>query len=99
MTTLEIILSVVTMICSGGNIVQFVSLRAIRKEATANASKAVASATAEGDNVLYRRLEYLDKRVSALEDLACYRTDCHRRFNLITTPLEHSTNQEHENIP
>lgn len=99
MTTLEIILSVVTVICSSGNIAQFVSLRAIRKEAVANASKAAASATAEVDNVLYKRLEYLDRRVSALEELACYRTDCHRRFNLITTPLEHSINQEHENIP
>lgn len=99
MTVLEIILSVVTVVCSGGNIVQFVSLRAIRKEATANASKATASATAELDNVLYKRLEYLDTRVSALEQLACYRTDCHKRFNLTTTPLEHSKNKEYENLP
>ena len=99
MTSLEIILSVVTVICSSGNIVQFVSLQATRKEMMANASKATASATAELDNVLYKRLEYLDTQVSALEKLACYRSDCYKRFNLTTTPLEHSTNHEYENLP
>lgn len=92
MTTLEIILSVVTVICSTGNIAQFVSLRAIRKESTANASKAA-------DEVLYRRFKFLEDRVTALENLACYRSDCHRRFNLATTPLEHTITSEYENIP
>ena len=98
MTTLEIILSVVTVICSSGNIVQFIFLRAIRKEAAANVSKATASAMAELDNVLYKRLVHLDERVSALEELACYRGDCDRRYNLITVPLKHTTKTKNEDI-
>ena len=98
MTTLEIILSVITVICSSGNIAQFVSLRAIRKEATANASKATASALGELDNVLYKRIVKLDERVSALEELACYRSDCDRRYNLITVPLKHITKTENEKL-
>ena len=81
----------VTVICSSGNIAQFVSLRAIRKEAAANASKATASALGELDNVLYKRIVKLDERVSALEELACYRSDCDHRYNLITVPLKHTT--------
>ena len=98
MTTLEIILSVITVICSSGNIAQFVSLRAIRKESDANASKAAASATAEVDNVLYKRLIHLDERISALERLACYRSDCDRRYNLVTVPLKHTIKIENEKL-
>lgn len=98
MTTLEIILSVITVICSSGNIIQFASLRAIRREANANASKASAEAQQSYDSVLYQRIDYLDKRIEKLEKLACYQSDCHRRFNLVTIPLKDIISSENEKL-
>ena len=72
MTTIEIILTALTGTSLAGNVVQFVTLRASRK-------KAMADATQTNDAVLLKRIEFLDERVTRLEQLACYRKDCKDR--------------------
>jgi len=72
MTTLELILSTCTTLLVSSNVVQVFYIRATRKKLTAEAS-------ASTDAVLYKRIEYLEKRVSNLEKLACYDSDCKYR--------------------
>ena len=66
MTTFELILSVLTSSSLVGNIVQFVQIRSVKK-------KAQAEATREMDAVLYKRIEFLDERISRMEKLVCLR--------------------------
>ena len=72
MTTFEIILTALTSTSLVGNVVQFFTLRSARK-------KAMAEATQANDAVLLKRIEFLDERVTRLEQLACYRKDCKDR--------------------
>lgn len=72
MSKFEIILSILTSTSLVGNAVQFVTLRATKKKATAEATQAT-------DAVLLKRIEFLDERVTRLEQLACYRKDCKDR--------------------
>lgn len=73
MSTFEIILSVLTSTSIAGNVAQFITLRAQRKKSMAEANK-------ENDSVLYKRIEFLDERVTRLEQLACYRAKCNDRL-------------------
>lgn len=72
MTIAEIILAIATCISSAGNAVQFFSLRALRKKMKAEANGAT-------DDVLYKRIVFLEDRVTKLEALACYDSDCRMR--------------------
>lgn len=73
MTTIEYILSAVTSTSLVGNVMQFVTMRAARRKSEAEASTA-------SDSVLYKRIEFLDERVTRLEKMSCYRGDCKDRI-------------------
>ena len=72
MTISEIILSIATTVSTSGNIAQFLHVRSLQKKAAAEADTAA-------DLVLYKRIEFLDERVSRLEKLACFDHDCKQR--------------------
>ena len=72
MDRLELILSFLASGSLVGNIIQFVTLRAVRKQKMAEASKTM-------DEVLYRRIDFLDERVTNLEKLACFDKECKLR--------------------
>lgn len=69
MTTLEIILTVITSSSFIANIVQFFTLKSTRKKAGADAAKAF-------DEVLLKRIDFLDARITKLEEVACFDRDC-----------------------
>ncbi len=70
MTTLEIILSALTPLLAGSNVVQ---MWVTRKKNAAEAAKS-------SDAVLYDRIEFLDRRITNLENKACFRNDCEKRI-------------------
>ncbi|NCC99989.1 MAG: hypothetical protein EOL95_09870 [Bacteroidia bacterium] len=72
MSTLELILSAVSTVLTASNVVEIFYIRATRKRMQAEASE-------KSDAVLYKRIAYLDERVSKLEELACFDKDCKYR--------------------
>lgn len=57
---------------AGTNIVTFVTLRSTKKAAAAEAAK-------KQDDVLLARINFLDERVTSLEQKVCYKSDCKYR--------------------
>lgn len=69
MTTFEIILSLISSTSVIGNVVQLVMLKETKKKATAEAMQLT-------DSVLLKRIDFLDERVTRLEKVACFDSDC-----------------------
>lgn len=65
MSNIELILTALTAVFGGGNIVQFIQLRHQQKT--------------NDENVLLKRIEFLDERITRLEKLACFDEDCPKR--------------------
>ena len=74
------ILSVVTVLLGGANILQFFTIRSYKRKHNAEATRA------EIDNLnividsLKKEVERLEKRLTDLEGKVCYDTDCQRRI-------------------
>lgn len=74
------ILSVVTVLLGGANILQFFTIRSYKRKHSAEATRA------EIDNLnividsLNKEVERLEKRLTNLEGKVCYDADCQRRI-------------------
>lgn len=74
------ILSVVTVLLGGANILQFFTIRSYKRKHNAEATRA------EIDNLnividnLKKEVERLEKRLTDLEGKVCYDTDCTKRI-------------------
>lgn len=68
----EILLSILTLILSGANVTQFLYIRS-------NKQKQQAEADSSKDCVLYKRIEFLDQRITKLESMVCFKKDCKER--------------------
>lgn len=74
------ILSVVTVLLGGANILQFFTIRSYKRKHNAEATRA------EIDNLnividnLKKEVERLEKRLTDLEGKVCYDTDCKKRI-------------------
>lgn len=74
------ILSFVTVLLTGTNILQFFVIKAYKRKHNAEATRA------EIDNLnividgLKKEVERLEKRLTDLEDKVCYDSDCQRRI-------------------
>lgn len=73
MTTLETILTAAVSLLTCSNIIQIFYIRATQKKLNAEAMGTT-------DNVLYKRIAYLDERITKLEDLACFDKSCKNRI-------------------
>ena len=69
----EILLSILTLILSGANVTQFLYIRS-------NKQKQQAEADSSKDCVLYKRIEFLDQRITKLESMVCFKKDCKDRI-------------------
>lgn len=72
MNITEIILSVLTVILSGANVTQFLYIKS-------NKQKQQAEADSTKDCVLYKRIEFLDERITKLESMVCFKRECKER--------------------
>lgn len=68
----EILLSILTIILSGANVTQFLYIRS-------NKQKQQAEADSSKDCVLYKRIEFLNQRITKLESMVCFKKDCKER--------------------
>ncbi len=66
MTSLELILTSTTSLLAGGNVFQLVASRRKRR----------AESSAASDQVLFNRIEFLEKRIEKLEQNACFKDNC-----------------------
>ena len=73
MSPLEIVLSVLTAVLGSTSLVEIFSIRALRKKAQADAAGLT-------DQVLINRINFLDERLTALENRACFRENCKQRM-------------------
>lgn len=76
MSKLELILTAITAILTGGNFLQFISIRQIREKMNGENKKQHIENRKESDEVLYKRIHFLEERITRLEKLACFDSDC-----------------------
>jgi len=79
MSTLEIILSSLVTFLTASNVVQFFSIKQIKAKQDAETKDQETTTKGRKDNILYARIEFLDKRITKLEELACFNVDCKQR--------------------
>lgn len=79
MSTLEIILTAISGILTASNFAQFVGIRSLRRKVSSEADIVKTEADKAQDSVLYKRIEFLDARVTKLEQIACFDKDCKLR--------------------
>ena len=79
MNTLEIILTSLVSILTASNLLQFFSIKQIKAKQDAETKDQETTTKGRKDNILYARIEFLDKRITKLEELACFNVDCKQR--------------------
>lgn len=79
MSTLEIILSSLVTFLTASNVVQFFSIKQIKAKQDAETKDQETTTKSKEDNILYARIDFLDKRITKLEELACFNVDCKQR--------------------
>lgn len=80
MGTLEIILTSLVSILTASNLLQFFSIKEIKNKQKAETKDQETSTKSKEDNILYARIDFLDKRITKLEELACFSSDCKQRI-------------------
>lgn len=79
MTTLEIILTSAVGILTASNFLQFFSIKELKAKQRAEITDQQTDTEGKKDNILYARIDFLDKRITKLEELACFNADCKNR--------------------
>jgi hypothetical protein len=79
MTTLEIILTSAVGILTASNFLQFFSIKELKAKQQAEITDQQTDTEGKKDKILYDRIDFLDKRVTNLEKIACFNSDCKNR--------------------
>ncbi len=80
MGTLEIVLTSLVSILTASNLLQFFSIKEIKSKQKAETKDQETTTKSKEDNILYARIDFLDKRITKLEELACFSRDCKQRI-------------------
>lgn len=79
MGTLEIVLTSLVSVLTASNLLQFFSIKELKAKQQAEITDQQTDTEGKKDKILYDRIDFLDKRVTNLEKIACFNADCKNR--------------------